>query len=112
MNDTLFPEYLIEELRQTAGILSGPLKIAGQIILRPDFEKIEASIKNDQLHLSESRALSRNRGFQNSGAQKHPSAQLVVAFFIARHFYDNCYGDILGKYFLKNRILGTAGPNK
>ena len=51
MNDTLFPEYFIEELRQTAGILSGPLKIAGQIILRPDFEKIEASIKNDQLHL-------------------------------------------------------------
>lgn len=93
MNDTLFPEYFIEELRQTAGILSGPLKIAGQIILRPDFEKIEASIKNDQLHLSESRALSRNRGFQNSGGQKHPSAQLVVAFFIARHFYDNCYGE-------------------
>ena len=45
MNDTLFPEYFIEELRQTAGILSGPLKIAGQIILRPDIEKIEASIK-------------------------------------------------------------------
>ena len=82
MNDTLFPEYFIEELRQTAGILSGPLKIAGQIILRPDFEKIEVSIKNDQLHLSESRALSRNCGFQNSGGQKHPSVQLVVAFFI------------------------------
>ena len=47
----------------------------------------------DQLHLSQSRALSRNRDFQNSRSQKHPPAQLLVAFLIARHFYDNCYGE-------------------
>ena len=78
MNDTLFPEYFIEELRQTAGILSGPLKIAGQIILRPDFEKIEASIKNDQLHLSESRALSRNRGFKIAGDRNIPQRSWLL----------------------------------
>ena len=43
MNDTLFLEYFIVELRQTAGILGDPLKIAGQIILRPDFKKVEES---------------------------------------------------------------------
>jgi hypothetical protein len=93
INDTLFPEYFIEELQQTVGILSGPLKIAGQIILLPKFEAIKKSIEVDQLQLSNDRAATRNREFKNSNTQKHPPAELVVALFIARHFYDNCYGD-------------------
>ena len=52
INDTLFPEYFIEELQQTVGILSGPLKIAGQIILLPTFEAIKKVIEVDQLQLS------------------------------------------------------------
>lgn len=93
INDTLFPGYFIEELQQTVGILSGPLKIAGQIILLPEFEAIKKSIEVDQLQLSKDRAATRNREFKNSNTQKHPPAELVVALFIARHFYDNCYGD-------------------
>ena len=93
INDTLFPEYFIEELQQTVGILSGPLKIAGQIILLPKFEAIKKSIEVDQLQLSNDRAATRNSEFKNSNTQKHPPAELVVALFIARHFYDNCYGD-------------------
>ena len=93
INDTLFPEYFIEELQQTVGILSGPLKIAGQIILLPEFEAIKKSIEVDQLQLSKDRAATRNREFNNSNTQKHPPAKLVVALFIARHFYGNCYGD-------------------
>ena len=93
MYDTLFPEYFIEELRQTIGILSGPLKIAGQIILRPEFQEIKKAIEDDQLQLSKDRAATRNREFKNSSTQKHPPAELVVALFIARHFYDNCYGE-------------------
>ena len=65
MYDTLFPEYFIEELQQTAGILSGPLKIAGQIILLPEFEAIKKSIEVDQLQLSKNRAAARNREFKN-----------------------------------------------
>jgi len=93
INDTLFPEYFIEELQQTVGILSGPLKIAGQIILLPEFAAIKKSIEVDQLQLSKDRAAARNREFKNSNTQKHPPAELVVALFIARHFYDNCYGE-------------------
>lgn len=93
INDTLFPEYFIQELQQTAGILSGPLKIAGQIILRPEFQEIKKAIEDDQLQLSKDRAAARNREFKNSSTQKHPPAELLVALFIARHFYDNCYGE-------------------
>ena len=93
MYDTLFPEYFIEELQQTAGILSGPLKIAGQIILSPEFEAIKSGIEDDQLQMSKNRAAARNRVFKNSNTQKNPPAELVVALFIARHFYDNCYGE-------------------
>ena len=74
MYDTLFPEYFIEELRQTIGILSGPLKIAGQIILRPEFQEIKKAIEDDQLQLSKDRAATRNREFKNSSTQKHPPA--------------------------------------
>lgn len=68
MYDTLFPEYFIEELQQTAGILSGPLKIAGQIILSPEFEAIKSGIKDDQLQMSKNRAAARNRVFKNSNS--------------------------------------------
>ena len=93
MRDTLFPEYFIDQLQQTVGTLSGPLKIAGQIILRPEFEDIKKAIEGDQLQLSRDRAAARNREFKNSNTQKHPPAELVVALFIARHFYDHCYGE-------------------
>jgi len=116
MYNTLFPEYFIEELQQTAGILSGPLKIAGQIILLPEFEAIKKSIEDDQLQLSRDRATARNREFKNSDTKKHPPAELVVALFIARHFYDNCYGERGYRMLCENsslhQFVGRLGIGK
>ena len=116
MNDTLFPKYFIAELQQTAGILSGPLKIAGQIILLPEFAVIKKSIEDDQLQLSKDRAVVRNREFKNSSTQKHPPAELVVALFIARHFYDNCYGErgysMLCENSSLHQFIGRLGIGK
>jgi len=116
MNHTLFPEYFIEELQQTVGILSGPLKIAGKIILLPEFEEIRKSIESDQLQLSKDRAAAQNREFKNANTKKHPPAELVVALFIARHFYGNCYGErgysMLCENACLHQFIGRLGIGK
>lgn len=116
MYDNLFPEYFIAELQQTAGILSGPLKIAGKIILLPEFEEIRKSIESDQLQLSKDRATAKNRDFKNANTKNHPPAELVVALFIARHFYDNCYGkrgySMLCENSSLHQFIGRLGIGK
>ncbi|EDM28496.1 putative transposase for insertion sequence isrm17 [Lentisphaera araneosa HTCC2155] len=116
MNDTLFSEYFIGELQQTAGILSGPLKIAGEIILLPEFEGIRKAIESDQFQLSMDRAATKNREFKNGNTKKHPPAELVVALFIARHFYNNCYGErgysMLCENSSLHQFIGRLGIGK
>lgn len=92
MDFTLFPEFFNDKLKETAGILSGPLSIAGKILQNPDFDEIQKSIENDQRELSKSRAAARNREFKEKDTNKHPPAELVVALFIGRHFYGKCFG--------------------
>ena len=91
MQYTLFPEHFLQELQQTAGILDGPLRIAGQILQSAEFLEIKKSIEQDQRKLSEKRAAKRNREFKGIKSKEHLPVELVLALFIARHFYDNCF---------------------
>ena len=92
MEYTLFPGFCLEKLQEAAGILEGPLEIAATILQNAQFSEIRTSIENDQKTKSLERAQKRGLEFRNGKTKSHMKPELVVAFFIARNFYNDCYG--------------------
>ena len=93
MQDTLFPEYFIDQLQKFAGTLGIPLQLVKRLVLLPSSEVLE-QIRQDQesglLKKYNSRYGDRERG---SGGPSTMDPEVLLYLVVARAFNHDCFGE-------------------